>query len=65
MTLSIYSLINIVESVLGAIFIDAKGNLSPYIAFIKTFGLQAYIDCLLDKGVDLFHLRDRVQRWAG
>lgn len=56
---------DIVESVLGAIFVDAGGSLLPCAAFIETLGLRAYIDRLIDEVVDVSHPRERVQRWAG
>lgn len=56
---------DIVESILGAIFVDADGDLQPCVAFLKTIGVQEYLDRLLDEDVDVRSPRDRVQCWAG
>lgn len=56
---------DVIESVLGAIFVDAQGNLSPCMAFIAKLGLKAYMERLMNEAIDVLHPRDRVQRWAG
>ena len=56
---------DIIESVLGAIFVDAEGSLSPCMAFIEKMGLTAYMDRIMNEAIDVLHPRDRVQRWAG
>lgn len=56
---------DIVESVLGAVLIDAKGSLLPCQAFIEKLGLQAYMKRLVDEEVDISPPRERVQRCVG
>ena len=56
---------DVIESIIGAIFVDARGSLVPCMAFIGRIGLKAYMDRLIDEDIDVLHPRDRVQRWAG
>ena len=56
---------DIIESVLGAIYLDAGGNPTPCVAFVDRIGLQVYMDRLIKEKIDVLHPRERVQRWAG
>jgi ERCC4-related helicase/dsRNA-specific ribonuclease len=51
---------DIVESVLGAIYIDSSGNLSLCHAFISKLGLFKLLDRFLDEGVSVGFPRERL-----
>ncbi|KAI2737100.1 hypothetical protein DTO013E5_2339 [Penicillium roqueforti] len=52
---------DIVESVLGAIFIDCGGNLDVCYAFVERIGLVWYIQRVIADGVDVVHPRNTAQ----
>ena len=52
---------DIVESVIGAIFIDSGGNLEPCHAFLEHIGLLGYLNRILQKGVNVVHPRNAAQ----
>ena len=56
---------DLIESVLGAIYVNACGNLLPCFAFMERLGLQTYITRLINETFDALHPRERVQRRAG
>lgn len=56
---------DIVESILGAIFLDAGHNLTACSAFIRSMGLQDYMVTVMDNGVDVSHPRNRLQQLVG
>ena len=56
---------DIIESILGSIFLDAHGSLLPCEHFIEKLGVFAYMDRLIDEEVDASHPRERVQRCVG
>ncbi|KAB8231272.1 putative RNA helicase/RNAse III [Aspergillus alliaceus] len=53
---------DIVESVLGAIFVDSGGDLSACERFIERIGLLAYVKRVLLEGVNVTHPRSIAQR---
>ncbi|GFF27465.1 RNA helicase/RNAse III, putative [Aspergillus udagawae] len=55
---------DIVESVLGAIFVDSGGDLAPCEVFIERIGLTAYLRRILDHGIDVTHPRSVAQQLA-
>lgn len=55
---------DIIESVLGAIFVDSGGNLAPCEVFVEQIGLMAYLRRILDHGIDVRHPRSVVQQLA-
>ncbi|KAJ5772613.1 hypothetical protein N7520_003142 [Penicillium odoratum] len=52
---------DIMESVLGAIFIDSGGDLNQCEAFMERTGLLAYVRRMLADGVDVMHPRNAAQ----
>ena len=52
---------DLVESILGAIFVDAGRSLLPCVAFIERLGLQEHMDRLIQEEVDVRHPRERLQ----
>ena len=55
---------DLVESILGAIFIDSGGDLTPCEKFGEHIGLLTYLDrCLRDK-VDILHPKSRLSEMA-
>jgi dsRNA-specific ribonuclease len=55
---------DIVESVLGAIFVDSGGDLAPCEVFVERIGLMAYLRRILDHGIDVTHPRSVAQQLA-
>ncbi|KAG9592596.1 P-loop containing nucleoside triphosphate hydrolase protein, partial [Aureobasidium melanogenum] len=51
---------DILESVLGAIYIDSSGNLSACKAFVEKLGLFKLLDRFLDEGVQVAFPRERL-----
>ncbi|KAI3140437.1 hypothetical protein CBS147326_2138 [Penicillium roqueforti] len=52
---------DIVESVLGAIFIDCGGNLDVCYAFVERIGLVWYIQRVIADGINVVHPRNTAQ----
>ncbi|RHZ69809.1 Dicer-like protein 2 [Aspergillus turcosus] len=55
---------DIVESVLGAIFVDSGGDLAPCELFVERIGLLGYLRRILDHGIDVAHPRNVAQQLA-
>lgn len=55
---------DIVESVLGAIFVDSGGDLAPCELFVERIGLMGYLRRILDHGIDVAHPRNVAQQFA-
>lgn len=55
---------DLIESIVGAIYVDANGDLAACEAFIERIGLLPYLRRILDRGVDVVHPRNRAQRMA-
>ncbi|QIW96784.1 hypothetical protein AMS68_002302 [Peltaster fructicola] len=53
---------DLVESILGAIFLDADQNLDACSTFIERLGLQNYMSRLMDELIDVSHPRATLQR---
>jgi dsRNA-specific ribonuclease len=51
---------DILESVLGAIYIDSRGNLSACAAFVSKLGLFKLLDRFLDEGVQVGFSKERL-----
>jgi dsRNA-specific ribonuclease len=51
---------DILESVLGAIYIDSSGNLSTCASFISKLGLFTLLDRFLDEGVQVGFSKERL-----
>lgn len=54
-----------VESVLGAIFVDSEGNLDVCADFVVRMGLLEYLQRVLRDGVDVAHPKGVAQKLAG
>lgn len=52
---------DIVESTLGAMFIDSRGSLEPCHAFAERIGLLPYVRRVISDGVDVQHPRNAAQ----
>ncbi|KAL3463565.1 hypothetical protein BJX64DRAFT_276446 [Aspergillus heterothallicus] len=52
---------DIIESLLGAIFVDSAGDLRACAAFLENLGLLRYARYVLDHGVDVVHPLQRAQ----
>ncbi|XRM45659.1 Dicer-like protein 2 [Aspergillus tubingensis] len=55
---------DIIESILGAIFIDSHGNLAECEKFLERLGLLWYLRRILKDGVDVMHPRNIAQQMA-
>ena len=55
---------DIVESVLGAIYVDSGGDLTVCEAFATTLGLLPYLDRILTDSVDVLHPKSRLSEMA-
>ncbi|KKY21399.1 putative dicer-like protein 2 [Phaeomoniella chlamydospora] len=56
---------DIIESILGAIFIDSRGNLSACRAWLRTLGLLPYLERILDEEIDCVHPKMKLGILAG
>ena len=56
---------DIIESLLGAIYVDSRGSLDECIAFLERLGIMAYLQRLIDEGVDVVHPRTRLDWKTG
>ncbi|KAL5335072.1 hypothetical protein BJX70DRAFT_401960 [Aspergillus crustosus] len=52
---------DIIESMIGAIFVDSGGNLRKCKVFLERIGLLRYLNRILDEGVRVVHPMQRVQ----
>ncbi|RMJ29013.1 hypothetical protein PHISP_00093 [Aspergillus sp. HF37] len=55
---------DLIESIVGAIFVDSNGDLAACEAFIERIGILPYLRRILDHGIDVVHPRNRAQRMA-
>lgn len=55
---------DLIESIIGAIFVDSNGDLSACESFVERIGLLPYLRRVLADGVDFFHPRILAQRLA-
>lgn len=53
---------DIIESVIGAIFVDSNGDLDAAAGFIERLGLTGYLHRILSDGVDVTHPRNEAHR---
>jgi dsRNA-specific ribonuclease len=53
---------DIIESILGAIFVDSGGNLSACEMFVERIGLLGYLRRILVEGISVVHPRNTAQR---
>ena len=56
---------DIIESVLGAIFIDSGGNLLKCLTFLERIGITTYLRRVLNTKVDCLHPKERLGILAG
>ncbi len=56
---------DIIESILGAIFIDSKGNLQPCQEFLERIGLLRYLRRIVAEDIDIMHPKERLGIVAG
>jgi hypothetical protein len=54
-----------IESIIGAIFVDSGGQLGPCEDFLTRIGLTGYIHRLVREDIDTVHPRDRLQQLLG
>jgi dsRNA-specific ribonuclease len=55
---------DIVESVIGAIYVDSQGDLSACEAFVRRLGILDYLERILRDGVDCLHPKERLGHLA-
>ncbi|KAI4290484.1 MAG: hypothetical protein L6R35_000238 [Caloplaca aegaea] len=55
---------DIIESVVGAIYIDSHGSLTACEAFLERLGVMGYLRRLLDGGVALYHPKEELGQLA-
>lgn len=55
---------DLVESVLGAIFVDSQGDLAPCRQFAEKLGLLPYLERILRDSVDILHPKSRLGELA-
>ncbi|KAF7197126.1 Dicer-like protein 2 [Pseudocercospora fuligena] len=51
---------DMIESVLGALYIDSRGNLSVCEKFVERLGIMQYMRRILDDHVDCLHPKERI-----
>jgi dsRNA-specific ribonuclease len=56
---------DMIESIIGAIFIDSKGSLAACEEFITRIGLVSYLERILAEGVDMQHPKSILGQLAG
>ncbi|ERF76327.1 hypothetical protein EPUS_04185 [Endocarpon pusillum Z07020] len=56
---------DLIESILGAIFIDSKGNLQPCREFLERIGLLRYLRRIIAEEFDIMHPKERLGIVAG
>ncbi|KAK4892582.1 Dicer-like protein 2 [Elasticomyces elasticus] len=56
---------DMIESVIGAIFVDSGGQLQPCEDFLTQIGMIEYLERLVRDNVDVVHPRDRLQQLLG
>ena len=55
---------DIVESVIGAIYVDSQGDLSACEAFVRRLGILDYLERILSDDVDCLHPKERLGHLA-
>ncbi|EEP81419.1 predicted protein [Uncinocarpus reesii 1704] len=55
---------DIIESILGAIFIDSQGSMSACEAFLERIGLMRYVRRVLSENIDFMHPKQRLGHLA-
>ena len=53
---------DMIESIIGAIFVDSGGQLKPCEDFLTKIGLIGYLERLVKENIDVVHPRDRLQQ---
>lgn len=56
---------DIVESLLGAIYVDSRGSMTECVAFLERIGIMAYFRRLVEDDVDVVHPRTRLDWRTG
>ncbi|CAI6268621.1 unnamed protein product [Periconia digitata] len=56
---------DVVESVIGAIYVDSGGDIDACETFVRRLGILEALERILDKGVDCLHPKERVGHLAG
>lgn len=56
---------DLIESILGAIFVDSHGSLDTCRQFLHRIGFTSYMRRVVNEEVDLLHPRNRLQHAAG
>ena len=51
---------DLVESIIGAIYIDSGGDLSRCLGFLERLGITRYLRRILHKGIDCLHPKERL-----
>lgn len=51
---------DIIESILGAIFIDSKGNMQACKEFLERLGLLGYLRRIMAESIDIMHPKERL-----
>ena len=54
-----------VESIIGAIFVDSGGQLYPCEDFLTRIGFMGYMQRVVNDHIDVVHPRDRLQQLLG
>ena len=56
---------DIMESLLGSLYVDSRGSLNECTAFLERIGMIAYLQRLIDKDVDVVHPRTKLDWKTG
>ncbi|KAI4158586.1 MAG: hypothetical protein LQ342_007284 [Letrouitia transgressa] len=56
---------DLIEAMLGAIYIDTNGDLKAYIAILRRFGVLEGVETALENNVQIRHPKEEVGRLAG
>ena len=55
---------DIVESMLGAVYLDTRGDMEVIRKVLRTFGVLPVLERIVEEGVDVLHPVSRLSHWA-
>lgn len=55
---------DIIESLIGAVYLDSDGNLDTVKVLLRTLGILSHLDRIIRDGVDVLHPVSRLSVWA-
>ena len=55
---------DMIESLIGAVYLDSQGNMETVHTLLRTLGIQEYLERIVRDGVDVLHPVSRLGIWA-